>query len=111
MAGVIVSRRLDLLKISVRPLGLALALTAATIIFGETVNGARLWLRIGPVQFQPSEIARLLLAGFVAVYLYDHRHLVIDALETRLVRPATGAVLVTPWWCRSRRGYRAGVPK
>jgi cell division protein FtsW (lipid II flippase) len=47
-----------------------------TVVAGETVNGARLWLRLGPIRFQPSEIARLCLAAFVATYLYDRRHLV-----------------------------------
>jgi cell division protein FtsW (lipid II flippase) len=51
-------------------------LTVATAIFGESINGARLWLALGPVQFQPSEPARLLLAAFIAIYLYDRRHLV-----------------------------------
>src|ERR687897_328994 len=65
IAGAVVSRRLE--QIRAYPftlLGLALALTAVTVAFGQTVNGARLWLAIGPVQFQPSEVARLLLAGF-----------------------------------------------
>jgi cell division protein FtsW (lipid II flippase) len=54
----------------------ALLLTLVTVVAGETVNGARLWLRLGPIRFQPSEIARLCLAAFVATYLYDRRHLV-----------------------------------
>jgi cell division protein FtsW (lipid II flippase) len=74
----------------------------ATVIFGQTVNGARLWLAIGPVRFQPSEIARLLLAGFVVVYLYDRRHLVvapwrvgsIDLPPAPYLLPVIGAVLV-----------------
>ena len=76
-------------------------LTVATVIFGRTVNGARLWLGIGPVQFQPSEFARLLLAGFVAIYLYDHRHLVgapwrlgpFDLPPAPYLLPLVGAVL------------------
>jgi cell division protein FtsW (lipid II flippase) len=80
---------------------IALALTLGTIIYGETVNGARLWLQIGPVQFQPSEAARLLLAGFVAIYLYDRRHLVaapwrvslLDLPPAPYLLPLVGAVL------------------
>ena len=76
--GGILSRRLDeIRKYPFTLFGAAIVLTATTVVFGETVNGARLWLRIGPIQFQPSEVARLLLAGFIAVYLYDHRHLVV----------------------------------
>ena len=79
----------------------AFLLTAVTAGFGETINGARLWLRIGPVQFQPSEIARLLLAGFVASFLYDRRHLVaaswrlsaIDLPPAPYLLPLVGAVL------------------
>lgn len=58
---------------------LSLLMTAATVLFGETANGARLWLRLGPIRFQPSEVSRLLLAAFVAIYLYDRRHLVASA--------------------------------
>ena len=82
-------------------LGLALLLTTVTVAFGETVNGARLWVRFGPVQFQPSEIARLLLAGFMASYLYDRRHLMAGSWRIRTVDlppapyllPLIGAVL------------------
>lgn len=54
----------------------ALVLTTTTALFGSEINGARLWLDIGPIQFQPSEIGRLLIAGFVAVYLHERRHLI-----------------------------------
>ena len=78
IAGAILSRRLDeIRRYPFTLLGLAIGLTATTVVVGQTVNGARLWLRIGPVQFQPSEVARLLLAAFVAIYLYEHRYLVV----------------------------------
>ncbi|MGH3131271.1 MAG: FtsW/RodA/SpoVE family cell cycle protein, partial [Gaiellaceae bacterium] len=40
---------------------------------GETVNGARLWVRVGPFQFQPGEIAKLMLIVFLAGYLREKR--------------------------------------
>lgn len=55
-------------------LSVGLVLTIVTAIAGQTVNGARLWLRVGAFQFQPSEFTRLLIAVFAARYVYDHRH-------------------------------------
>jgi len=42
---------------------------------GETINGARLWVRIGPVNFQPGEASKVLLVVFIAAYLVDKREL------------------------------------
>jgi cell division protein FtsW (lipid II flippase) len=36
---------------------------------GATINGATLWIRIGPFSFQPSEIAKILFAIFIAGFL------------------------------------------
>jgi cell division protein FtsW (lipid II flippase) len=66
-------------------LAMAIALTVATVLFGETVNGARLWLDVGPVRFQPSEVARVLIAAFVAVFLYDRRHLLAAPWQMRFL--------------------------
>jgi cell division protein FtsW (lipid II flippase) len=102
VAGAIFSHRLEeIRKYPFTLLGMAIGLTATTVVAGQTVNGARLWLRIGPVQFQPSEVARLLLAAFIAVYLYEHRHLVeapwrlgsIDWPPVPYLLPLAGAVL------------------
>jgi cell division protein FtsW (lipid II flippase) len=49
-----------------------LVLPAAPVI-GTTVNGARLWVRVGTFQFQPGEIAKILLIVFLAGYLRDKR--------------------------------------
>src|SRR5215212_1579673 len=40
---------------------------------GYTVNGARLWVDLGPVGFQPSEFARIALVVFFAGYLAEKR--------------------------------------
>jgi cell division protein FtsW (lipid II flippase) len=41
--------------------------------FGETVNGARLWVHVGGVQFQPGEFAKIFLIVFLAAYLREKR--------------------------------------
>ena len=102
IAGTVLSRHLDQIRrYPYTLLAIAFMLTVATVIFGRTVNGARLWLAVGPVQFQPSEVARLLLAGFAAAYLYDRRHLVVapwrvgsfDLPPAPYLLPLAGAVL------------------
>jgi peptidoglycan glycosyltransferase len=40
---------------------------------GRTINGARLWVRIGPVNFQPGEAGKVMLVLFFAAYLVDKR--------------------------------------
>ena len=40
---------------------------------GATVNGARLWIHFGSLQFQPGEIAKLCLIVFLAAYLREKR--------------------------------------
>lgn len=42
---------------------------------GKTINGARLWVGIGPINFQPGEAAKVLLVIFFAAYLVDKREL------------------------------------
>ena len=43
---------------------------------GTTVNGARLWVRAGPLQFQPGELAKLALIVFLAGYLREKREVI-----------------------------------
>jgi cell division protein FtsW (lipid II flippase) len=40
---------------------------------GTTINGARIWIRLGPMSFQPGEVAKLLLVVFFAGYLVVKR--------------------------------------
>jgi cell division protein FtsW (lipid II flippase) len=40
---------------------------------GTTINGARLWVRIGPLQFQPGELAKIAFIVFLAGYLREKR--------------------------------------
>lgn len=42
---------------------------------GQDVNGARLWVIVGPISFQPVEIAKILLVFFFASYFAANREL------------------------------------
>jgi peptidoglycan glycosyltransferase len=42
---------------------------------GYEINGARLWVGIGPLNFQPGEAAKVLVVIFFAAYLSDKREL------------------------------------
>jgi cell division protein FtsW len=46
-----------------------LALLALVLVAGESVNGARRWIEVGPVTMQPSELAKLALALWVSAFL------------------------------------------
>ncbi|WP_137993353.1 FtsW/RodA/SpoVE family cell cycle protein [Streptomyces vilmorinianum] len=43
-------------------------------IFFPAVNGARIWIRLGGLSFQPGEFAKILLAVFFAAYLAANRN-------------------------------------
>jgi len=43
---------------------------------GVNVNGARIWVSLGPLNFQPGEFAKLALAIFFAAYLAERRELI-----------------------------------
>ena len=53
----------------------ALALTVLPLlpVIGKTINGARIWIHIGPFSLQPAEFSKILLAIFFAGYLIDNR--------------------------------------
>ncbi|HET9242534.1 MAG TPA: FtsW/RodA/SpoVE family cell cycle protein [Gaiella sp.] len=40
---------------------------------GRTINGVKLWVDVGPLQFQPGEFAKIFLVVFLAAYLRDKR--------------------------------------
>jgi len=50
----------------------ALLLLSLTIIFGEEAGGARAWLRIGAIRFQPVEFAKIGMLLFTAAHFEDH---------------------------------------
>ena len=63
----------------------AVVLIASTFTpFGYEVNGARLWVAIGRVNFQPSEFARIALVIFFAGYLAEKRDVMTATSRTFL---------------------------
>lgn len=53
--------------------GLVLLLLPLVPFLGTEINGARIWIRLGPLSFQPGELAKISLAVFFAGYLVTHR--------------------------------------
>jgi cell division protein FtsW (lipid II flippase) len=51
----------------------ALLLLPSLPVIGQTVNGARLWVDLGWIQFQPGELAKICLILFLAGYLREKR--------------------------------------
>lgn len=56
-------------------IGLGLLMLPLVPGIGRNINGARIWVEIGPVSFQPGEFAKIALAVFFAGYLMENREL------------------------------------
>ena len=46
---------------------------------GATINGARIWIHVGPFSLQPGELAKITLSIFFAGYLSSNRDLILMA--------------------------------
>jgi cell division protein FtsW (lipid II flippase) len=66
-------RRLESYKYLFGLTAVGLLVLPALPLIGQTVNGARLWVRFGPLQFQPGELAKIMLIVFLAGYLREKR--------------------------------------
>ncbi|MCA1822888.1 MAG: FtsW/RodA/SpoVE family cell cycle protein [Mycobacteriales bacterium] len=76
-------RFLDRYRYSFAALGLVLLMLPAVPGIGRTINGAKLWLRLGVFSIQPSEFAKICLIVFFASYLVAKREVL--SLATRRV--------------------------
>jgi cell division protein FtsW (lipid II flippase) len=72
-------RQLDAYTYTIGLAGLVLLLLPIVPGIGREINGARLWVEIGPVTFQPSELAKVLIVVFLASYLNAKRELLAVA--------------------------------
>jgi cell division protein FtsW (lipid II flippase) len=66
-------RRLEQYKYLFGIGAIAFLMLPALPVVGHTVQGARLWVRIGSFQFQPGELAKIFLILFLAGYLREKR--------------------------------------
>jgi len=78
-------RKLAPYRYTLALLGVGLLMLPLVPGLGVEINGARIWLRVGPFSIQPGEFAKVVLAGFLAGYLVDKRELL--SISTRRLGP------------------------
>lgn len=66
-------RRLERLVLPGLIVAVVLLILALLPPFGQAINGTRRWIRLGPVSFQPVELAKLALAVYLAAFLARKR--------------------------------------
>ena len=69
------SRDLDRYRYLLLALGVILLLLPLVPHFGANINGARLWVTVGHFEFQPVELAKIVLVIFFASYFAEKREL------------------------------------
>ena len=72
-------RLLDRYRYSWLLLGVVLLMLPVLPVLGREINGARLWVRIGPFSGQPAEAAKIALVVFLAAYLAERKELLATA--------------------------------
>ncbi len=79
----------------------SLVLLLAPAFIGREINGAKLWIRLGSVSFQPGELAKILIVLFLAAYLAENRELLSIStrrwLGLRVPEPRTMGPLLLMW--------------
>lgn len=68
---------LERYKYTIALAGIALLLAPRLPLIGEQVNGAWLGVRVGPIAFQPAELAKIAIIVFLAGYLWETRELLV----------------------------------
>lgn len=90
------ARDLERYRYTFLAVGLILLLLPLLPVVGRNINGARIWIRLGPIGFQPGELAKIVLAIFFASYLVERRELLADRIRVgplRLPRPRLRVLL------------------
>jgi cell division protein FtsW (lipid II flippase) len=84
-------RRLETYKYLFGVTAIALLLLPVLPLFGLTVNGARLWVHVGALRFQPGELAKIMLIVFLAGYMREKREVLAQG------RPKDWGPLLVIW--------------
>ncbi len=57
----------------------SLVLFGLLLALGQEVNGARLWIKVGPVEYEPIELIKLFIVFFLAAYLAEMADVIAEA--------------------------------
>jgi len=91
-------RRLTYISLLLGLVGLLLPMVPG---LGQTINGSRIWIHLGPLSFQPAELSKILLTVFFAGYLVGRRETMALAgpklLGLRLPRLKDTGPLLLAW--------------
>ena len=68
---------LERYRYTIALVGIALLMAPRLPFIGAQVNGAYLGVKLGPIAFQPAELAKLCIVVFLASYLREHRELLV----------------------------------
>jgi cell division protein FtsW (lipid II flippase) len=91
-------RQLDAYTYTIGLAGLILLLLPIVPGIGTEINGARLWVNLGFMSFQPAEAGRILIVIFLASYLSQRRELLAAGVgRLGLPRPKDLGPLVLAW--------------
>ncbi len=91
-------RLLDSFKYTLGVAAIVLLALPAIPGLGATINGATLWVRLGPIAFQPGELAKVLLVVFLAGYLRDKREVLSRGLGRLGIPPPKHAGPLLAIW-------------
>ncbi len=70
---------LERYRYTIAAVGIAMAILPRFPVIGEQVNGAYLNIHLGPISFQPAELAKVAIVIFLASYLRDNRQILVTA--------------------------------
>ncbi len=68
---------LERYRYTIAVVGIVLLMLPRVPLIGAQVNGAYLGIKLGPIAFQPAELAKICIVIFLASYLREHRELLV----------------------------------